>query len=98
LRAILSVPTRRSSDLDIIEAFRLGFDHDAFAQCVDALTEARRIFTLGLGPGSMVAGFLAIHLKRVGFDAEALMNAGYRLADDLLDRKSTRLNSSHVSI
>jgi len=73
-----------ANSVDIIEAFRLGFDHDAFAQCVDALTEARRIFTLGLGPGSMVAGFLAIHLKRVGFDAEALMNAGYRLADDLL--------------
>lgn len=72
------------NSVDIIEAFRQGFDHESFESCVEALTDARRIFTFGLGPGSMVAGFLAIHLKRVGFDAEALMNAGYRLADDLL--------------
>lgn len=68
----------------ILEAFRQGFDHDAFDRCVDLLVESRRIYTYGLGPGSMVAGFLATYLKRVGFDAEALMLAGYRLADDLL--------------
>lgn len=77
------------NSVDIIDAFRQGFDHEAFAQCIDAVSRAHRIFTFGLGPGSMVAGFLAIHLKRVGFDAEALMNTGYRLADDLLPLTSS---------
>lgn len=73
-----------ANSVDIIDAFREGFDHDAFASCVEAVSNARRIYTYGLGAGSMVSGFLALHLKRVGFDAEAMMLAGYRLADDLL--------------
>ena len=73
-----------ANSVDIIDAFREGFDHDAFASCVEAVSNARRTYTYGLGAGSMVSGFLALHLKRVGFDAEAMMLAGYRLADDLL--------------
>lgn len=73
-----------ADSLEILEAFNQEFDLEAFDRCVDALASARRIYTYGLGPGSMVSGFLAIHLKRVGFDAEAMMLAGYRLADDLL--------------
>jgi DNA-binding MurR/RpiR family transcriptional regulator len=73
-----------TDSIDILNAFRHEFDHEAFDRCVDALGSARRIYTYGLGPGSMVSGFLALHLKRVGLDAEAMMLAGYRLADDLL--------------
>ena len=73
-----------ANSVDIIDAFREGFDHEAFASCVEAVSNARRTYTYGLGAGSMVSGFLALHLKRVGFDAEAMMLAGYRLADDLL--------------
>lgn len=73
-----------TDSIDILNAFRQEFDHEAFDRCVDALAGARRIYTYGLGPGSMVSGFLALQLKRVGFDAEAMMLAGYRLADDLL--------------
>ena len=73
-----------ANSVDIIDAFREGFDHDAFASCVEAVSNARRTYTYGLGAGSMVSGFLALHLKRVGFDAEAMVLAGYRLADDLL--------------
>lgn len=73
-----------ANSADLIGSLLEGFDHEAFDECLDAISNSRRIYTYGLGPGSMVAGFLAIHLKRVGFAAEALMNAGYRLADDLL--------------
>jgi DNA-binding MurR/RpiR family transcriptional regulator len=73
-----------ADSIDILNAFRHEFDHEAFDRCVEAVASARRIYTYGLGPGSMVSGFLAIHLRRVGFDAEAMMLSGYRLADDLL--------------
>lgn len=73
-----------TDSVDILDAFRHEFDHEAFGRCVELLAGARRIFSYGLGPGSMVAAFLALHLKRVGFDAEAMMLAGYRLSDDLL--------------
>lgn len=73
-----------TDSIDILDAFRLEFDHDSFDRCVEIVARARRIFTYGLGPGSMVSAFLALHLKRVGFDAEAMMLAGYRLSDDLL--------------
>lgn len=76
--------TMLANSVDILQAFSQGFDHEVFTDCVEALAGAQRIYTYGLGPGSMVAGFLALHLKRIGFDAEAMMSAGYRLADDLL--------------
>lgn len=68
----------------VLNAFSNEFDQEDFDRCVQALAQARRIFTYGLGPGSMVSGFLALHLTRVGFDAQAMMHSGYRLSDDLL--------------
>lgn len=73
-----------TDSVDILDAFHHSFDHESFAHCVELLSTARRIYTYGLGPGAMVSGFMAMHLKRAGYDSEALMMTGYRLADDLL--------------
>src|SRR5699024_6223311 len=73
-----------ANSVDIIDAFRGVFSQVAFASGVKAVSNARRPSTYGLGAGSMFSGFLALHLQRVGFDAEAMMLSAYRLADDLL--------------
>src|SRR5699024_7818877 len=72
-----------ANSVDIIDALREEFDYEAFASCVEAVSNARRTYTYGLGAGSMVSGCLALHLKPVGFDAGAMMLAGNRLAAHL---------------
>src|SRR5699024_11272580 len=38
-----------ANSVDIIDAFREEFDHEAFASCVEAVSNARRTYTYGLG-------------------------------------------------
>lgn len=73
-----------SDAVDIMDAFRKEFDNASFDRCVEVMAGARRIFVYGLGPGGMIAGLLALHLTRVGYDAHSITQTGYRLADDLL--------------
>jgi DNA-binding MurR/RpiR family transcriptional regulator len=70
--------------VDVLTAFVGDFDHASFEEATALMARATRIFSYGLGPGSTTSAFLAIHLRRVGFDARAMMSAGYRLSDDLL--------------
>src|SRR5207249_9879567 len=92
-RALHSFPTRRSSDLEIVERFDF----------------ARRLFsTFG---GNPVAARAALAVLEVIDDERLVPHAGRvgellreRLGElreghpSVVDRKSTRLNSSHVSI
>ncbi|MDR6989284.1 DNA-binding MurR/RpiR family transcriptional regulator [Paenarthrobacter nitroguajacolicus] len=68
----------------VLDAFLNDFDDESFDRAVDLMASARRIYSYGLGPGGMMARFLALNLNRVGFDARSITQTGYRLADDLL--------------
>src|SRR3546814_1805018 len=93
-----SVPTRRSSDLEIILFHRLAAEHmgpivDIQVGRVQNLLKDRKV-TLDLTDGARA------WLGRVGYDpvygARPLKRAVQKyLQDPLADRKSTRLNSSH---
>src|SRR5690606_41611664 len=88
-RVLPSFPTRRSSDL-------AGYDPDAFVELFKETPAVHRF------PGSMAARVQSLCQAVVddwGGDASAI----WRDADGTtvlkrLDRKSTRLNSSHVKI
>ncbi|MGO1544450.1 MAG: MurR/RpiR family transcriptional regulator [Gulosibacter sp.] len=73
-----------ADSVGVLEGFRQDLDDEQFDAAATLLTAARRVFTFGLGPGSFIAGFLALHLTRIGCDAVALSHTGYRIADDLL--------------
>ncbi|WP_332603698.1 MurR/RpiR family transcriptional regulator [Arthrobacter sp. S2(2024)] len=73
-----------SESVGVLDAFREEFDVEAFERSIDIMASARRIYAYGLGPGGMIAGFLALNLVRVGYDAHSITQTGYRLADDLL--------------
>lgn len=79
-------PTMRmlADSVGTLEAFRQEFDEGSFDQAVAVLSRSSRIYAFGLGPGSLVAAFFALHLNRTGRDAHAIMQTGYRLADELL--------------
>src|SRR5699024_11550199 len=88
LSRLHSFPTRRSSDLAGLAAGGMAFDGLALAG------GARVLQVLLEHPGHGVGVLLVHRLLALG------AGDGHRLAVaiDHLDRKSTRLNSSHVSI
>src|SRR5207249_6657843 len=88
-RPLHSFPTRRSSDLAVTAAVALGVGQAEPAQVGQLAPEVRRVaaFILLQTPDEGGRAVVAEEIARLGLD----------LALDL-DRKSTRLNSSHVSI
>src|SRR5690606_41994487 len=74
---LLSFPTRRSSDLGIQNAFRIG-GVTLKSHTIGCGDEVIGILVKHTSPGVTVLAVLILHLKE--------------------DRKSTRLNSSHVKI
>src|SRR5690606_40975039 len=92
LRALRPFPTRRSSDLGV-EAGRLR----AFIIAAATLMTASVVAIAG------VIGWVGLvipHIARmlVGPNFERLLPAAMLIGASYLDRKSTRLNSSHVKI
>src|SRR5690606_40453493 len=91
-----SFPTRRSSDLPEFRAHR--FAELALAEAEGGLLESRHHLP-AIHPAQIAAllrraGILGVLLRQ-------LLEAGFAGLDQrphLLDRKSTRLNSSHVNI
>src|SRR5699024_12467211 len=97
LSAFHSFPTRRSSDLNVAAQAAGGPVRGAHSRAVSARGPLLRVLAGGL------LARLPLSLGRrggglLGHDfARGLAGHGCQLVD-LLDRKSTRLNSSHVSI
>src|SRR5690606_41836966 len=90
LRGLLSFPTRRSSDLHHT-ALRLGFSYGGPTEIGGlVVAPAYRKAVEKLGLLISYVRFLFISAHRNWFRNEVLA--------ELLDRKSTRLNSSHVKI
>src|SRR5690606_40137728 len=93
LRARPSVPTRRSSDLDLAE------EGGGVAQAGEAghgqQAQAGQRAAARLSGGAGLDGVGAAHLQQALDAFRQLQPAQLQLA---LDRKSTRLNSSHVKI
>ena len=57
-------------------------------------TDIRKIAIIGGGPGGLMTAYLLA--KQAGFSAKiTLYESSARLGGKMLDRKSTRLNSSH---
>src|SRR5690606_41971569 len=90
-RALHSFPTRRSSDLAVIDN-RVGY------------IGSQNLAAAGFVPGhpnrelvARVRGPAVAHLEAV-FASDWYMETGQRLDVLAEDRKSTRLNSSHVKI
>src|SRR5699024_11875587 len=93
-----SFPTRRSSDL-VIERFQRF--HDEASDLAGGDLGLARAFELpnNAGDGALDAVGLDIALPERNVEgAHQLVAVERNLAARLLDRKSTRLNSSHVSI
>src|SRR5690606_41222868 len=98
LLTLLTFPTRRSSDLPylavVFDAARANFRNEIYADY-----KANRDET----PEDLIPQFPLVREATAAFDIPVIELEGYE-ADDLiasyakLDRKSTRLNSSHVKI
>jgi DNA-binding MurR/RpiR family transcriptional regulator len=73
-----------ADSVSVLETFRQEFDHAIVDRAAKTLAGAQRIYAYGLGPGGLVAAFFSLHLNRFGFDAQAMAQTGYRLADELL--------------
>src|SRR5205814_10635923 len=96
-RTLHSFPTRRSSDLNFAEFFPVA----RLAQPVVAVGEPTRfrrrpakcvsLVSLAMNDRAVTSHDNLQVFVRLAFDADGLV-------DDLRDRKSTRLNSSHLGI
>src|SRR5690606_39444030 len=85
-RALHSFPTRRSSDLCIPESHQVHFG-GGFAVYFNDFVAPSHSFALG---------FISIHY--VGHSHHTVPDLDSNSYTSVLDRKSTRLNSSHVKI
>src|SRR5690606_40370146 len=90
-----SLPTRRSSDLQILGQVRRAFEFSRSAKYASA--NLSLVFDRALKAGSKVRTVTGINKGNVSI-ASVAVNIAEEYFDDLKDRKSTRLNSSHVKI
>lgn len=70
--------------LDVIEAL----EDAVVSEIVTSIVAARRIHVFGIGPSGFIAGYFAVQLQRLGFDARALSRTGLQFADDLVGIES----------
>src|SRR5699024_12482065 len=84
---LLSFTTRRSSDL----LGNAGLS-DALANVIQLTADK------GLFAASIVMGFIAAFLSSIMNNMPTVMIDALSIASIMTDRKSTRLNSSHVSL
>lgn len=66
-----------------IEALRRDVSPEQFAQAVQYVLDAGRVFIFGIGPSGPMADYFTIQLGRFGIDARSLTHTGLLLADDL---------------
>src|SRR5690606_40115578 len=95
-RELSAFPTRRSSDLNFV--YLIGDRETGEAVVVDPAYDVDTILDTLEADGMRLTGVLATHYHpdHVG---GSMMGFSIRGVSDLLeDRKSTRLNSSHVKI
>src|SRR5205814_7958913 len=93
---LLSFPTRRSSDLSLINLGLIQARTSAFDDAEASLKKAQ-----SLDPGSITPLLALANLyerQRRWADAEKEFQAATSLTPKSTDRKSTRLNSSHLGI
>src|SRR5207253_5865006 len=90
-RDLSSFPTRRSSDLKLLSLFRHVQIH-MHALCAVHLTDDRARHDVPRG--QLLRFVVALHES---FEADIAQHAAFT-AQRHIDRKSTRLNSSHVAI
>src|SRR5690606_42015596 len=97
-RALHSFPTRRSSDLALNQPI------DLEALCAERglrITEQRRVIARVLSEAQDHPDVEALHERAAAIDPKISIATVYRtvrLFEEAGDRKSTRLNSSHVKI
>ena len=79
-----SVARVLTDSVAVLETFRQEVEQHSVDRAVEIMDRSARIFTYGLGPGGLIASFFALHLNRIGRDARAMAQTGYRIADELL--------------
>src|SRR5207302_10156401 len=92
--ALPSFPTRRSSDLGMFNALVMSYSRLPLAMAQDGMLPK---FVGRLHPRTR-APWVAIIALAVGWAACLGLGFERLVTVDILDRKSTRLNSSHVKI
>src|SRR5690606_41906847 len=97
-RRLLSFPPRRSSDLsgEVFGGGSIGLDADVVSGVARQIAEANRA---GVEVAIVVGGgnfFRGAELSQRGLDRSRADYMG--MLGTVIDRKSTRLNSSHVKI
>jgi DNA-binding MurR/RpiR family transcriptional regulator len=70
--------------LDGLRSLRQPGFEAAFAKATQLISRARRVHLFGVGPTAALAQYLALQLRRIGFDTNALTRTGGALADQLL--------------
>ncbi len=70
--------------LDGLKSLRQPGFEAAFAEATQLISRARRLHLFGVGPTAALAQYLALQLRRIGFDTNALTRTGGALADQLL--------------
>jgi DNA-binding MurR/RpiR family transcriptional regulator len=70
--------------------------HADFEDAVNAITEARSVFSWGLGMSSVVAEYAALRLGRLGLISRFTADTGFRLADALLQVTGAELILMYV--
>jgi DNA-binding MurR/RpiR family transcriptional regulator len=70
--------------LDGLRSLRQPGFEAAFAEATQLISRARRVHLFGVGPTAALAQYLALQLRRIGFDTNALTHTGGALADQLL--------------
>src|SRR5699024_11400375 len=97
-RDLLSVPTRRSSDLEVTEAVKVGDQIIVDGSAGDVIVEpSEKEIKAYEEKAAKVEEEKAELLKLVDEPSKTMDGVEVELAANI-DRKSTRLNSSHVSI
>lgn len=66
-----------------LENLRRDVPSALFAETIERMTAATRLFIFGIGPSSAMADYLAIQLNRMAVDATALTQTGLLLADGM---------------
>src|SRR5699024_12700190 len=93
-----SFPTRRSSDLDIknIQTTMSQLNVEEFEQAASYILQANRVYIIANRSAVSLGTFLQYYFNIILGKSELVTTT--EAAFDQIDRKSTRLNSSHVSI
>jgi DNA-binding MurR/RpiR family transcriptional regulator len=74
--------------IELVQQVRASMNATTWQAAVEAVHEAHRVFTYGIGPASSLADYLAIMFNRIGVESHSWALTGFRLADALLNLRS----------